>query len=194
MYQGKLYGLPCIIGGTVIYYNKDLLAKAGVTKIPTTEAELAAAAAEGAGARRRRLGPQRPALEQGLHVVLPLPRHPQPRRRHHLEGPVEGDLQPRRSRRPRCSSTSDLVNKWKVQPPVGQYDREAGVVAVQGRPDRLPPRRAAPAVASSAARSSRSSGTSSTRSAPAGSARSSRPPATGSWPRRARTRTRPGSS
>src|SRR5262249_53897603 len=22
-YQGKLYGLPCIIGGTVVYYNKD---------------------------------------------------------------------------------------------------------------------------------------------------------------------------
>src|SRR4051812_35129239 len=26
-YRGKLYGLPCIIGGTVIYYNKDLLKK-----------------------------------------------------------------------------------------------------------------------------------------------------------------------
>ena len=37
-YQGKLYGLPCIIGGTVIYYNKDLLAKAGVTNIPRTRA------------------------------------------------------------------------------------------------------------------------------------------------------------
>ena len=37
-YQGKLYGLPCIIGGTVIYYNKDLLAKAGVTNIPTNTA------------------------------------------------------------------------------------------------------------------------------------------------------------
>ncbi len=36
----------------------------------------------------------------------------------------------------------DLITN-KVQPPVGQYDREAGVVAVQGRPDRLPPRRAA---------------------------------------------------
>ncbi len=30
-YQGKLYGLPCIIGGTVMFYNKDLLAKAGIT-------------------------------------------------------------------------------------------------------------------------------------------------------------------
>ncbi len=35
-YKGKLYGLPCIIGGTVMYINKDLLAKAGVSKIPTS--------------------------------------------------------------------------------------------------------------------------------------------------------------
>ena len=43
-YQGKLYGLPCIIGGTVVYYNKDLLAKAGVTSIPSNTTQLAAAA------------------------------------------------------------------------------------------------------------------------------------------------------
>ena len=56
-------------------------------------------------ARQRHLGPQRPAVEQGLHLVLPLPRAPQPRRRHHLEGPVEGHLQQRRRRPRRCSST-----------------------------------------------------------------------------------------
>src|SRR3990172_2360271 len=43
-YQGKLWCLPCIIGGTVVFYNKDLLAKAGVTKIPTNTAELVPAA------------------------------------------------------------------------------------------------------------------------------------------------------
>ena len=43
-YKGKLYGLPCIIGGTVIYYNKDLLGKAGIANIPRTEPELMAAA------------------------------------------------------------------------------------------------------------------------------------------------------
>ena len=68
--------------------------KAELANIPRTETELMAAAAKkvqklGGG----RLGPQRPALEQGLHLVLPLPRHPQPRHRHHLEGPVEGHLQ-----------------------------------------------------------------------------------------------------
>src|SRR5262249_61580304 len=43
-YQGKLYGLPCIIGGTVIFYNKDLLKKAGISKLPTNSTELAVAA------------------------------------------------------------------------------------------------------------------------------------------------------
>src|SRR5437763_1222164 len=43
-YQGKLYGLPCIIGGTDMYYNKKLLAKAGIKKVPTNTTELAAAA------------------------------------------------------------------------------------------------------------------------------------------------------
>ena len=55
-YQGKLYGLPCIIGGTVIYYNKDLLAKAGVTKIPTHRGGACGRGAEGAGARQRASG------------------------------------------------------------------------------------------------------------------------------------------
>ena len=53
-YQGKLYGLPCIIGGTVVYYNKDLLAKAGVTQIPTNTTQMAAAARAGRAERRQR--------------------------------------------------------------------------------------------------------------------------------------------
>ena len=84
-------------------------------------------------------------------------------------------------------------HKYKVQPPVGQYDREAGVSLFKaGRIGFLHDEPLA-ARRSSAARSSRSSGTSSTRSAPAASGRSSRRPATGSWPRRARTRTPRGS-
>ena len=72
---------------------------------PRTETELAAAALKVAEARRRRLGPQRAAVEQGLHLVLPLPRPPQPRRRHHLEGPVEGHVHTPLRRPRRCSST-----------------------------------------------------------------------------------------
>ena len=53
---------------------------------------------QGQTTRRERLGPQRPADEQGLHLVLPLPRHPQPRRRHHLEGRQAGHLHIARGR------------------------------------------------------------------------------------------------
>ena len=50
MYQGKLYGLPCIIGGTVVYYNKDLLAKAGVSpSIPTNDDRARGRGGEGEG-------------------------------------------------------------------------------------------------------------------------------------------------
>ena len=71
-YQGKLYGLPCIIGGTVVYYNKDLLAKAGVTSIPTNTAQLAAAAQKVVkSGRQRDVGLPGPDDEQGLQLVLP---------------------------------------------------------------------------------------------------------------------------
>ena len=57
-YQGKLYGLPCIIGGTVVYYNKDLLAKAGVSQHPDEHDRARPPRLEGAEARRLgRLGP-----------------------------------------------------------------------------------------------------------------------------------------
>ena len=125
-YQGKLYGLPCIIGGTVIYYNKDLLAKAGVANIPRTETELAAAAAKVQTLGGGVWGHNVPLVEQGLHLVLPLPRHPQPRRRHHLEGPVEVTFNIAQAAAA-LQFYVDLIMKRKVQPPVGQYDREAGV-------------------------------------------------------------------
>ena len=88
---------------------------------------------------------------------------------------------------------ADLITN-KVQPPVGQYDREAGVslfkagriAFVHDEPlsPRGLPRGEAPVQV----------GTSSTPWVQAGSARSSRRRGTGSWPRRARTRMPHGSS
>jgi sn-glycerol 3-phosphate transport system substrate-binding protein len=43
-YQGRQLGLPVSASTTVMYYNKTLLDKAGVTTIPTTFAEIIAAA------------------------------------------------------------------------------------------------------------------------------------------------------
>lgn len=126
MYQGKLYGLPCIIGGTVIYYNKDLLAKAGVTKVPSSEAELLAAARKVQALGGGVWGHNVPLsnkdftwyfLYHGIH-----------NRRVDI---VSKDQKKVTFNTPQQASAlqfyADLVNKHKVQPPVGQYDREAAV-------------------------------------------------------------------
>jgi multiple sugar transport system substrate-binding protein len=125
-YQNKLYGLPCIIGGTVIYYNKDLLGKAGVANIPRTETELAAAAVKVQALGGGVWGHNVPLsnkdftwyfLYHGIHnrgVDI-----------------ISKDQSKVTFNAPQAASAlqfyADLVNKWKVQPPVGQYDREAGV-------------------------------------------------------------------
>ena len=147
MYQGKLYGLPCIIGGTVVYYNKDLLAKAGVTSIPTNTAQMAAAATKvmkngGTGV----WGYQTPMTDKDFNWYFQY---------HNIHNRGTDIISKDPSRRSPSTTAGnvaalqaavDMILKYKAQPPVGQYDREAGVVAVPGRPDRLPRRRAAPAV------------------------------------------------
>jgi len=126
-YKGKLYGLPCIIGGTVVYYNKDLLAKAGVTKIPTNTTELAGAAAQvmkngGSGV----WGYQVPMTNKdfnwyfqyhnihnrGVDIISP-------------DGNSVTFTKPGNAQA--LQAEVDLFLKSKSAPPVGQYDREAGV-------------------------------------------------------------------
>ena len=126
-YKGKLYGLPCIIGGTVVYYNKDLLAKAGVRGIPGSFPALAAAgkkivAAGGEGT----WGFQVPMTDKDFtwyfHYAYV----------HNLGGDIISKDQSRVTftSSPVMRATQaavDMILKHKVQPPVGQYDREAGV-------------------------------------------------------------------
>jgi multiple sugar transport system substrate-binding protein len=124
-YQGKLYGLPCIIGGTVIFYNKDLLGKAGVANIPRTETELAAAAA-----KVQKLG----GGVWGHNVTLTNKDFAWYFLYHGLHNRgvdiVSKDQSKVTFNVPQAAAALqfyvDLVNKWKVQPPVGQYDRPAG--------------------------------------------------------------------
>lgn len=130
MYHGKLYGLPCIIGGTVMFYNKELLAKAGVTKIPTNTTQLAAAARKVASAPNV-WGFQVPMTDKDFtwyfhyHAI------------HNLGGEIISKNQKRVlfNTAPVIQATQtsvDLILKDKVQPPVGQYDREAGVALFKG--------------------------------------------------------------
>jgi multiple sugar transport system substrate-binding protein len=129
-FQGKLYGLPCIIGGTVIYYNKDLLDKAGVTKIPTNTTELAAACRKVASAPNV-WGFQVPMTDKDFTWYF----------HYHAIHNLGGDIISKDQKRVlfntapvmRATQTSvDLILKDKVQPPVGQYDREAGVALFKG--------------------------------------------------------------
>jgi multiple sugar transport system substrate-binding protein len=125
-YKGKLYGLPCIIGGTVVYYNKDLLAKGGVTKIPTNTIELAAAASKVKAADPSSWGYQTPMTDKDFNWYF----------QYHNIHNRGGDIISKDGSKVTFTTPAviqatqaavDLILKYKAQPPVGQYDREAGV-------------------------------------------------------------------
>jgi multiple sugar transport system substrate-binding protein len=125
-YQGKLYGLPCIIGGTVVYYNKDVLAKAGVTKIPTNTTELAAAAVKVKASDSNIWGYQTPMTDKDFNWYF------QYHNIHNRGGEIisKDGTKVTFNTAANIAATQaavDLILKHKVQPPVGQYDREAGV-------------------------------------------------------------------
>jgi multiple sugar transport system substrate-binding protein len=126
-YQGKLYGLPCIIGGTVVYYNKDLLKKAGITSIPTNTTQMAAAAQKvvqtvGNGT----WGYQVPLTDKDFNWYFHY---------HDIHNRGTDIVTPDGSKATfttagnvaALQAAADMVLKYKAQPPVGQYDREAGV-------------------------------------------------------------------
>ncbi len=129
-FQGKLYGLPCIIGGTVMFYNKDLLDKAGVTKIPTNTAELAAACLKVSDAPNI-WGYTVPMTDKDFTWYFHYCNI------HNRGGDIISKDQSRVTfnTAPVIAATQsavDLILKQKVQPPVGQYDREAGVALFKG--------------------------------------------------------------
>jgi ABC-type glycerol-3-phosphate transport system substrate-binding protein len=126
-YQGKLYGLPCIIGGTVVYYNKDLLAKAGVTSIPTNTTQLAAAASQvmakgGSGV----WGYQVPMTDKDFNWYFQY---------HNIHNWGVDIISPdgksvtfnKAGNAHALQAEVDLFLKQKAAPPVGQYDRDGGV-------------------------------------------------------------------
>jgi ABC-type glycerol-3-phosphate transport system substrate-binding protein len=125
-YQGKLYGLPCIIGGTVVYYNKDLLAKAGVTGIPTNTTQLAAAAKKVVAAGGGNWGYQVPMTNKDFNWYFQY---------HNIHNWGVDIISPdtksvtftKSGNAKALQAEVDLFLKDKSAPPVGQYDRDAGV-------------------------------------------------------------------
>ena len=126
-YHGKLYGLPCIIGGTVVYFNKDLLAKAGVTSIPTNTTQLAAAAVKVMKNGGSVVwGYQTPMTNTDSNWYFQY---------HNIHNRGTDIISPDGSKVTFTSAANvaalqtavDLLLKYKAQPPVGQYNRDAGV-------------------------------------------------------------------
>jgi ABC-type glycerol-3-phosphate transport system substrate-binding protein len=130
-FQGKLYGLPCIIGGTVMFYNKDLLAKAGVTSVPTTAAQLAVAATKCTDSGAGVWGFNVPMTDKDFTWYFHYCNI------HNRGGDIISKDQNRVTfaTAPVIAATQasvDLILKQKAQPPVGQYDREGGVALFKG--------------------------------------------------------------
>src|SRR5262249_49474355 len=143
-YQGRLWGLPCIIGGTVVYYNKDLLAKAGVTTIPTNTAQLVPAAKKLTDSSAGIWGFSVPMTDKDFTWYFNY------QNAHNRGGEVvPRNFRPTSASAPVIQATQvavDLILKHKVQPPVGQYDREGGIslfkagriAFIQDEPSRIP--------------------------------------------------------
>jgi multiple sugar transport system substrate-binding protein len=118
-YEGKVYGLPFIVGTMVMFYNKRMLAEAGVSTVPRTTTELVVAA------RKTTRAPDVWGFWTGttvkdyawywnLHNV------------HNFGGDImSADLkQATLDSRPVLQATQytvDMIREYKLEPPAGRY-------------------------------------------------------------------------
>jgi len=131
LYEGKLYGLPFVTGTTVMFYNKHLLAKAGVSAIPRTTTELAVAA-------RKTMRAQGVwGLWTGT-TVCDLGWYWNLQNVHNFGGDIiSADLRrPTLDSRPVLQATQyavDMINKYKVQPPADLYGRSGAIALFENQ-------------------------------------------------------------
>jgi multiple sugar transport system substrate-binding protein len=125
VYQDQLYGVPFIIGTIVMYANLDLMEAAGITEIPTTGEELVAAAQ----------AIQDPPNVWGFYTptnVEDFGWYFNMQNVHNFGGDIISDDFETATidSQPVIDATqyaTDLICTHEVQPPVGQYDREAAI-------------------------------------------------------------------
>ena len=129
VYKDKLYGLPFIIGTIVMFVNLDLLEAAGV-EVPTTTDELIAAAA----------AVQNPPDVWGFYTpttVVDFGWYFNLQNIHNFGGDIISDdfESATIDSEPVKQATRyavDLICGAKVQPPLGQYDREGAIELFKG--------------------------------------------------------------
>ena len=124
VYKDALYGVPVIIGTIVMFVNLDLLEAAGITEIPTTTDELIAAAQ--AVQTDEVWGFYTPTTVGDFGWYFNL------QNIHNFGGDIISDdfSAVTIDSEPVQQATQyavDLICTHKVQPPLGQYDREGGI-------------------------------------------------------------------
>ena len=125
VYKDKLYGVPFIIGTIVMFVNMDLLADAGITDVPATTDELIAAAA----------AVQNPPDTWGFYTpttVADFGWYFNLQNVHNFGGDIISDdfESATIDSDPVKQATQyavDLICNDKVQPPLGQYNRDAAI-------------------------------------------------------------------
>jgi multiple sugar transport system substrate-binding protein len=120
-YEGKVYGLPFIVGTMVMFYNRRMLAEAGVSTAPRTTTELAVAA------RRTMRTPNVWGFWTGT-TVADLAWYWNLHNVHNFGGDIlSADLKRATlDSRPVLQATQyavDMIRRYKVEPPPGLYHR-----------------------------------------------------------------------
>ncbi|MCY3785925.1 MAG: sugar ABC transporter substrate-binding protein [bacterium] len=125
IYKGELFGVPIIVGSTVMFVNLDLLEQAGVSEIPTTTEELIAAAR----------AVQENTDATGFHVprtVVDFNWYFNLNDVHNFGGDIISDdfTSATIDSEPVSQAVQfavDLICNDQVQPPIGQYNRDGGI-------------------------------------------------------------------
>ena len=130
LYQGKLYGVPIIIGSTVMFVNLDLLEQAGVSEVPSTTEELIAAALA-VEANTDAIGFHVPMTTVDFNWYFNL------QNVHNFGGDIVSDDYTSATIdsdavRQATQFGADLICTHGVQPPIGQYNREEGISLFKG--------------------------------------------------------------
>ena len=130
LYQGKLYGVPIIIGSTVMFVNLDLLEQAGVSEVPSTTDELIAAA-QAVEANTDAIGFHVPMTTVDFNWYFNL------QNVHNFGGDIVSDDYTSATIdsdavRQATQFGADLICTHGVQPPIGQYNREEGISLFKG--------------------------------------------------------------
>ena len=125
LYKGKLYGIPALVGTIMMYANLDLMAKAGITEIPSTGPELVAAAT----------AIQSPPEVWGFYTPTTVSDYGwyfNLQNVHNFGGDIISDdfetaTIDSQAVLDATQYATDLICTDGVQPPLGQYDREGAI-------------------------------------------------------------------